>query len=226
MLLLTWICRGISVGGNFYPRFYTLIPASILSGASSVFIGTTRNLYINAASDSYIQIKNYAQEKRHQILSIFFGVYFAFFGATQIAGNVVSSLVLYTNADRRSNSTRTEHCGAEVCFVNSTASNFIEHPRQETLYTLFAVFLGFVVIGFLVTFIFLPRFTPPQPAVARSVCQEIASCYKVLANVKVDLFLPVLMAQSMMLMIILTGMEKSLVHAYFMCVIESVLVWG
>ncbi|XP_059177442.1 protein unc-93 homolog A-like [Physella acuta] len=208
LLLLTWICRSIFVGANFYPRFYTLIPASILSGASSVFIGTTRNLYINAASDSYIQIKNYAQEKRHQILSIFFGVYFAFFGVTQIAGNMVSSLVLYSNADVRSNNTKSEHCGAEICFVNSTASNFIQHPSQETLYMLFGVFLGFVVIGFLVTLIFLPRFTPPQPAVARSVCQEIASCYKVLANVKVDLFLPVLMAQSMMLMIMLTGFTE------------------
>lgn len=199
---------GLYAGANFYPRFSTLIPASFLIGACGTCIGVINNLYLAAASDSYIKHKKLGSEKRHQILSIFFGAFFTFFESSQITGNLTSSLVLFTKSPGTSDNATFDNstpCGADLCYLNSTAASNIKRPGQDTLYMLFGIFLGCVVLGFLVSLFLLPRLQLPQPAVPRSVSQEMTSCFKILFSVELALLVPVVMGQAMMVMIIFTG---------------------
>ncbi|XP_059177436.1 protein unc-93 homolog A-like [Physella acuta] len=208
LLLLSWASMGLFAGANFYPRFSTLIPASFLIGACGTCIGVINNIYLAAASDRYIKNKKLGSEKRHQILSIFFGAFFTFFEASQISGNLTSSLVLFTNSPGSADNATFDHttpCGADMCYLNSTASSHIKRPSQDTLYMLFGIFLGCVALGFLVSLFLLPRLRLPEPAVPRSVCQEMMSCFKVLVSLEFALLLPAVMGQAMMVMVIFTG---------------------
>ncbi|CAL1528610.1 unnamed protein product, partial [Lymnaea stagnalis] len=213
ILLIQWVCIGLFIGANFYPNFYTLIPTSLLVGACSACTGAIGSLYLVTISDSYIVKNKLTPDRRHVILSIIFGVFFTFFESTQITGNLFSSLVLFIfSSQPTANATASDKvCGAQLCSGTSTngSSSEISHPSQDTLYLLFGIFLGCVLLGFLLTLTLLPQLKLPQEK--SSLCHEIGSCFRTLAQVRCALLAPVIMAQGMMVMIMYTGFTQAFV---------------
>lgn len=76
---------------NFYPLFYTLIPAAGCAGFCQGVIWTAHATYIANIAASYTVLTN---EKIQDVLSRFNGIFFVFYQSCQIVGGLVSSIIL------------------------------------------------------------------------------------------------------------------------------------
>ena len=76
---------------NFYPRFYTLIPASCVVGFCLAIIWTSHATYLANIASSYADLNGGTTQN---VMSRFHGIFFAFFQMSQIVGGLLSSLLL------------------------------------------------------------------------------------------------------------------------------------
>jgi len=76
---------------NFYPRFYTMIPASVVHGYFMAVGYTAHSTYLANISAGYADLLG--RQMKH-VLSQFHGTYFIFLQFSQIAGGLISSLLL------------------------------------------------------------------------------------------------------------------------------------
>jgi len=76
---------------NFYPRFYTMIPASVAHGFFMAIGYTAHTTYLANISAGYADLLG--KQMKH-VLSQFHGTYFIFLQFSQIAGGLISSLLL------------------------------------------------------------------------------------------------------------------------------------
>lgn len=94
------LCMGgfmLYVLANFYPTFYTLVPACMLVGFSLSNLWTSHATYLTNISARYAELTS---QKVPIVLSTFNGIFFVFFQSSQIIGGLVSSVVLSPgNAD-------------------------------------------------------------------------------------------------------------------------------
>lgn len=208
LLLASWISMAVFIASHFYTSFYTLVPGAVILGFVSAHVGAIGIIYTTAISDSYVQTHNLSPERRPGILSLFNGVFFAFWEATQVTGNLISSLVFSsqdpsTPADELA--TETNICGAAMCHASSGNATAIVRPAQETVYILLSVFLACIAVGFLITAVFLPQILTAGASVRKTVCQEFASCYRMYLDKRCLLLVPLYFAQAAMLMFLFTG---------------------
>jgi len=76
---------------NFYPRFYTLIPVSAFVGFFLAVLWTSHATYVTNIAVGYATLTD---SKTSEVLRRFHSIFFAFFQASQIAGGLISSLLL------------------------------------------------------------------------------------------------------------------------------------
>jgi len=76
---------------NFYPRFYTMIPASVTHGFCLTVSATAISTYMAKISLGYADLVG---KPTSHVFSQFLGVFFLFFKFSQIAGGLISSLLL------------------------------------------------------------------------------------------------------------------------------------
>ena len=76
---------------NFYPSFYTIIPAAVLVGLSLSNMWTAHATYLTNIAATYAECTGI---KLGESLSKFNGIFFLFFQTSQVVGGIASSLVL------------------------------------------------------------------------------------------------------------------------------------
>ncbi|XP_025100586.1 protein unc-93 homolog A-like isoform X2 [Pomacea canaliculata] len=209
-LMMAWITHVLYTLSNFYPTFATLLPASFLLGAASGPMWTAQGLYISASSMDFVATSKMGM---HEALSKFNGFFFACYESTQIVGNVLASLVLmqgtYNTSDHGVPS-----CGADYCLESEgNYTSHFEQPEQKILFILMGMFLACVIVGLILTIIWLP--VPNSRAVASeidiSIKESTTSCLSMLMVPRMLLLLPFFMAQSMNNGILLSGYTESFV---------------
>lgn len=84
------LCFLLWFGANFYPTFYTLIPASVIAGFGHGLLWTAETSYILQLSFDSIRKGRHYQE--HKIFR-YHAVFLACFQTTHIWGNLISSLL-------------------------------------------------------------------------------------------------------------------------------------
>lgn len=82
---------------NFYPRFYTMIPASIVHGFLMAVGYTAQSTYLTNISAGYGELVG---KQTKDVLSQFHGTYFIFLQFSQLAGGLISSLLLSKTGSR------------------------------------------------------------------------------------------------------------------------------
>ncbi|KAH9514626.1 Protein unc-93 A [Bulinus truncatus] len=211
LLLSHWTMNIVYISANFYPKFYTLLPVSIMLGFTCSCLGTVNSLYLTAASDSYIFRKRLSKGRQHIILSIFFGIFFTFAESSQVTGNLISSLVLYMLSPPTGNMTdiKSSVCGSSLCPGDNMTTTAFTQPSQATLYILYGIFLGSILLGWLITWFMLPALRAQQSTA--SVCREISGCFRVLVDPRFSLLAPIIMGQAMTVMILFTGFTQAFV---------------
>lgn len=84
------------MGSNFYPTYYTLLPASLLVGFSLASIWTANSTYLASIALYYAKVSG---KNPSLVLAKFNGIFFMFFGVSQVFGNIISSTVLMNQFD-------------------------------------------------------------------------------------------------------------------------------
>ncbi len=79
------------IGANFYPHYYTLLPGSFAAGFSMAILWTAQATYLTNISACYAEATG---KKLQNVVSKFNGIFFMFFGVSQIMGGMISSTVL------------------------------------------------------------------------------------------------------------------------------------
>ena len=190
-----FICHTIYTISNFYPRFYTLIPSSLLLGMATGPLWTAQNLYITASASRIA--KKHNKDLMH-VLNKHNGIFFSLTGLAFALGSIVSSVIFRHDINIYSNDNVTKLCGhiepispiEEPSSNSSHVMNLNLKPNSEFLLQLFSVYLGFDVIGVTITIILLPTLPLSDWIKKKSVLKSMYSMVSSLSNAKLLLFLP------------------------------------
>ncbi|KAM4694254.1 protein unc-93 homolog A-like [Discoglossus pictus] len=90
-IAMSMICYIIYTLANFYPKWYTLIPASVILGLGGSPFWTAKCTYLTISARQYAEKAGKIQA---HMISQYFGVFFFIFQSSRIWGNLISSLIL------------------------------------------------------------------------------------------------------------------------------------
>jgi hypothetical protein len=76
------------IAAQFYPKFYTMIPAAFLVGFGGGPLWCGKCTYLSVVSEVYSQLTNVPAET---LVVRFFGIFFMIFQFAQVWGNLISS---------------------------------------------------------------------------------------------------------------------------------------
>lgn len=151
---------------QFYPRFYTMIPAGLLVGLGGGPLWCAKCTYLTIISRAYSKVVGLTQEV---VYPKFFGVFFMFYAMSQVWGNLISSAVLSSgqggntdlvseNLANASNATSslfdmmhpemaTDICGAEFCLsnVNASANPNLQPPEPYKIQLIAGIYLACMI---------------------------------------------------------------------------------
>lgn len=207
-IVIPWVLHVVYTLTNFYPRFWTLIPSSILLGLMSGPLWTSQCTYITRHAYSLADESN---KNEHAILSYLNGIFFTIYELTQILGNMVSSLVFYRDSDKNTTS-ETLHlsCGVADCFSeegNATTTALVQ-PSHDLVYTLLGIFVVFDVMGVLLTSTFLPPLPKSSWSESYSTRKSVISCFATFGDPRMFLQVPLLILMAMEQAVLWTDFTK------------------
>ncbi|KAK6183950.1 hypothetical protein SNE40_006512 [Patella caerulea] len=205
-LVIAWIIHTIYTASNFYPTWATLIPSSILLGGIAGPQWTSQGLYLSRSGDAYSRIIN---ENIHSALSKLNGIFFTCYEATQITGNLISSLVLQQGSYDDSEDNVTKTCGADSCPIAANGT-LIQEPDTHVVYILLGIFLVCDVVGICLTAFLLPKLITPKSQ-KQSLSKSVVSCCTTLVDKKMTLLIPLFMSQAMNQGLLLSEYTKAFI---------------
>lgn len=86
------------MAAQFYPKFYTMIPAGLMVGIGAGPLWCAKCTYLTVAAEAYSTLSNVAADV---LVTRFFGVFFMFYQMAQVWGNLISSAGEYRSAQSR-----------------------------------------------------------------------------------------------------------------------------
>ena len=190
-LAICFVCHCLFTASNFYPQWYSLIPACALLGAASGPLWAAESTYLTTLAVMHAAA---VKEKEEAVIQQFNGIFFAIFQASVVGGNLASSLV-FTFANEKNRTEMQE--SSESCSVNTSLC-----VLDRTKYTLFSVFEMSGIIG-LVLLIVALKTLKQLGAVKqerRKALELAASVVKFHKDVKVLLLIPI---------VFYTGLEQA-----------------
>ena len=88
-LCLSMLCYAPYIGAQFYPKFYTLVPAGILLGIGAAPMWAAKATYLTQCGGVYAKL---VDEPADAIVVRFFGFFFLAWQTAELWGNLISSL--------------------------------------------------------------------------------------------------------------------------------------
>ena len=212
MIIISCMVHLLYACCNFYPMFWTIVPASVLLGTISGPLWTAQGMYITICA--YIHTDRSTKNPSH-VLGKYFGTFFGIYVWSNIIGNLMSSLLLNlnrisndennTNVSQVYNLTihqigRSAHrCGVHYCpkfsdFEHSTSAKL----DTEYFNYLLCLFVAFVTVGLAISILILP----PMPKSAKrkentSAISSILSTVKLLRDPTMSLLCPSVIAYAL-----------------------------
>ena len=196
-LLFGCICHLIYNLSNYYPSWYTLVPASILIGFATGPIWAAANSHVAQIAITAAQSLG---KKQDYLISKFTGIFFFFFQFSQVPGNVASSLILFPygndNSDNLGANSTGNHSNetddGDLCNVLDSQSFDVKF-----LYILVSVYVGFIISSIILLLIFVDRlptsnsFFSTEKKVELYLKKPLIELVMVLTNVKMLLIAPI-----------------------------------
>ncbi|XP_015833676.1 UNC93-like protein isoform X1 [Tribolium castaneum] len=144
-LCISLLCYAPYIGSQFYPRFYTLVPAGVLLGIGAAPMWASKATYLTQVAGVYAKLTDQAVDG---IIVRFFGFFFLAWQTSELWGNLISSLVLSnphggggasTNSAGNISYTR---CGSEFCTAVGNENDNLARPDDKEIYEISAIYLA------------------------------------------------------------------------------------
>lgn len=91
---LTFIAYMPFIAAQFYPTFYTMIPAGLTVGLGGGPLWCAKCTYLTVVSEAYASVSNLSADI---LVTRFFGLFFMFYQMAQVWGNLISSAGHYNS---------------------------------------------------------------------------------------------------------------------------------
>lgn len=88
-LCVSMLCYAPYIGSQFYPRFYTLVPAGVILGIGAAPMWASKATYLTQVAGVYAKLTDQAVDG---IIVRFFGFFFLAWQTAELWGNLISSL--------------------------------------------------------------------------------------------------------------------------------------
>ncbi|XP_048582467.1 protein unc-93 homolog A [Nematostella vectensis] len=160
-LVVSMVSYVLYTVANYYPSWYTMIPASFLVGMSAAPLWSSKCAYLTTTGIRYSELSNETQET---VVTRYFGIFFLIFQSGQIWGNLISSMVLQ-QGDAGGESFRenaAEVCGPNFCKMPEAVGNATEplsRPEKKFVYTMLSIYLATGVVAVLLIILLLKKLT-------------------------------------------------------------------
>lgn len=143
------------MAANFYPRWGTLIPTSVILGFGAAPLWSAKCTYLTQVGGEYAKLTGQTSET---IIVRFFGIFFMIFQSGQITGNIISSVILSPGGDQNHTIISEEQlkiCGANYCnqqipFDTNTTANTTSAITNEQKYMLYGIYLACAFVAALI----------------------------------------------------------------------------
>uniref|UniRef100_A0A182UG67 UNC93-like protein n=1 Tax=Anopheles melas TaxID=34690 RepID=A0A182UG67_9DIPT len=166
-LCVSMLCYAPYIASQFYPRFYTLLPAGVLLGLGAAPMWASKATYLTQLGQVYAKLTDQSVEA---IIVRFFGFFFLAWQTAELWGNLISSLVLSSGAhgvapvvDELGNGTGGSHhddsnlesCGANFCVVETSNNANLQRPPDSEIFEISAIYLSCIVAAVVIIAVFL-----------------------------------------------------------------------
>ncbi|XP_034941432.1 UNC93-like protein [Chelonus insularis] len=176
-LCLSMLCYAPYIGSQFYPRFYTLVPAGVLLGLGAAPMWAAKATYLTQVGGVYAKLTD---QPADAIVVRFFGFFFLAWQTAELWGNLISSLVLSEGefgGDDGGNSTtlkKISNCGANFCVIGGGADDPLKRPPDSEIYEISAIYLTCVIVAVIIVALFVDPLSRYGEKQRRADSQEIS----------------------------------------------------
>ncbi|XP_019878966.1 UNC93-like protein isoform X2 [Aethina tumida] len=141
-LCVSMLCYAPYIASQFYPKFYTLVPAGVLLGIGAAPMWASKATYLTQVAGVYAKLTDQAVDG---IIVRFFGFFFLAWQTAELWGNLISSLVLSNphGSGSSSNSTDYDLCGANFCVTEADGSR----PADREIYEISTIYLTCIIVA-------------------------------------------------------------------------------
>merc|ERR1719376_166869 len=126
-----------------------MVPGAILLGVGASPMWSAKCTYLTHIGEQYSLLTG---EDKEVVITRYFGIFFLFFQSTQVAGNLISSLVLSygDDGDSEISDEDLENCGANFCQGDGAIIDISNKERYmlSSIYLVFALTSSVVVMVF------------------------------------------------------------------------------
>ena len=219
-LLFGFICHLIYTLTNYYPSWYTLVPASILIGFASAPIWAAASTHL---AEVAMMVAPNLGKKQDYLISKFTGIFFFFFQFSQVPGNLASSLILFPynedftiDSDTNLNISNDYYGEGEVCNILAGQSFDVKY-----LYILVSVYVGFIVTSIVLLLVFVDRlptnnsFFSTEKKFQLYLKEPLIELLKVLKDRKMLLLAPMVVYNGMELAFAFGTFTEVSIHTFF-----------
>ncbi|XP_048507028.1 UNC93-like protein isoform X2 [Athalia rosae] len=152
---LTFISYMPFIAAQFYPKFFTMIPAGFAVGLGGGPLWCAKCTYLTVVAEAYASVSDLSADV---LVTRFFGLFFMFYQMSQVWGNLISSAVLsYGIETAPSNNTLNstvvaQICGANFCGASSDPGENpnLAPPPVERIHLISGIYLGCMVLAVLI----------------------------------------------------------------------------
>ncbi|XP_014612373.1 PREDICTED: UNC93-like protein [Polistes canadensis] len=176
-LCLSMLCYAPYIGSQFYPRFYTLVPAGVLLGLGAAPMWAAKATYLTQVGGVYAKLTDQPVDA---IVVRFFGFFFLAWQTAELWGNLISSLVLSEGEFGSSggNSTtswnKIKLCGAEFCVFGNGAHDNLDRPPESEIYEISSIYLTCVIVAVIIVALFVDPLSRYGEKQRRADSQELS----------------------------------------------------
>ncbi|PBC28930.1 UNC93-like protein [Apis cerana] len=157
-LCISMLCYAPYIGSQFYPKFYTLVPAGVLLGLGAAPMWAAQATYLTQVGGVYAKLTDQPVDA---IVVRFFGFFFLAWQTAELWGNLISSLVLSGgefgsgSENSTTNSNKIKHCGANFCVLGNGGHETLERPPESEIYEISAIYLSCVIVAVIIVALFV-----------------------------------------------------------------------
>ncbi|XP_070498643.1 UNC93-like protein [Chironomus tepperi] len=158
-LFFSMLCYAPYIGAQFYPKFYTLIPAGILVGLGAAPMWASKATYLTQLGQVYAKLTEQSVEA---IIVRFFGFFFLAWQSAELWGNLISSLVLSSGAHGGGGSGASNYsddeldlCGANFCVEELHDNANLQRPPDSEIFEISIIYLTCIGVAVAIIAIFM-----------------------------------------------------------------------